>query len=101
MCLSYPNCETGHRLVRGVYALITALGLGFNRVLRLSSSLMPLVFLPMVLPLPTLMSQYVIIRGALVEVFETFIHTDSLPEVPGLTRRRDCRGHWHMNTMDR
>ena len=67
MCLSYPNCETGHRLVRGVYALITALGLGFNRVLRLSSSLMPLVFLPMVLPLPTLMSQYVIIRGALAE----------------------------------
>ena len=33
MCLSYPNCETGHRLVRGVYALITALGLGFNREL--------------------------------------------------------------------
>jgi hypothetical protein len=26
MCLNYPNCETGHRLVRGVYALITALG---------------------------------------------------------------------------
>jgi hypothetical protein len=46
MCLSYPNCETGHRLVRGVYALITALGLGFNRVLRLSSSLMPLIFFP-------------------------------------------------------
>ena len=22
MCLSYPNCETGHRLVRRVYALI-------------------------------------------------------------------------------
>ena len=63
MCLSYPNCETGHRLVRGVYALITALGLGFNRVLRLSSSLMQLDFLPMVqvLPLPTLMSLYVII----------------------------------------
>jgi hypothetical protein len=69
MCLSYPNCETRtrHRLVRGVYALITALGLGFNRVLRLSSTLMPVVFLPMVLSLPTLMSQYVMIRGALAE----------------------------------
>jgi hypothetical protein len=71
-----------------VYTIITALGLGFNRdrVLRLSSNLMLLVFLPMVLPLPTLMSQYVIIWGALAEkyVLRSLRHTDSLPGVPDL-----------------